>query len=335
MFDIPVSKMNDKQLRNAVQWLYDELAIFKRKYNDAIYNLDSENLGKSFTVTQNNMKTQLKIAADAIKSAVTEEDLVSELTNYSTISQTAQQIETAVESVSDDTDNKLRNYSTISQTAQQIETAVVSINNATDNKLKNYSTVEQTAQQIASTVTSEYVTELIGDDLVTNATLQSSIAQSASEIYAEVSSVYEKQDDAEAAYDNLNSSISRISVKADSVSSRVTNLETFQESTFTQTAYGFTLDGEQTTFTGVIYLTDEDNNKRFSFFFDPGSQGYEQVFLRNCDGSIVRPLVLGDSDGQVYIQSAADGNQVATRNWVLAQDFSTGGTGGTAVAVFG
>ena len=96
MFDIPISKMNDKQLRNAVQTLYDELAMFKRKYNDAIYNLDSDNLGKSFTIEQNNMKTQIKVAADAIKTMVTDTDLDKTLENYSTITQTANAIQTVV-----------------------------------------------------------------------------------------------------------------------------------------------------------------------------------------------------------------------------------------------
>lgn len=96
MFDIPISKMNDKQLRNAVQLLYDELAMFKRKYNDAIYNLDSDNLGKSFTIEQNNMKAQIKIAADAIKTMVSESDLDKTLENYSTITQTANAIQTVV-----------------------------------------------------------------------------------------------------------------------------------------------------------------------------------------------------------------------------------------------
>lgn len=96
MFDIPISKMNDKQLRNAVQMLYDELAMFKRKYNDAIYNLDSDNLGKSFTIEQNNMKAQIKVTADAIKTMVSDTDLQSALTNYSTITQTANAIQTVV-----------------------------------------------------------------------------------------------------------------------------------------------------------------------------------------------------------------------------------------------
>ena len=92
-----ISKMNFKELRDEVQLLRDELAIFKRKYEDAIYNLDSENLGKSFTIAQNNLKAQIKITADALKSTVTKEELKTELLNYSTIEQTADSISSYVQ----------------------------------------------------------------------------------------------------------------------------------------------------------------------------------------------------------------------------------------------
>lgn len=96
MSDLDINKMSFKQLRNEVQLLRDELAIFKRKYEDAIYNLDSDNLGKSFTVEQNNMKAQIKITADAIKTMVSDTDLAAELEKYSTITQTASAIQTVV-----------------------------------------------------------------------------------------------------------------------------------------------------------------------------------------------------------------------------------------------
>ena len=91
-----IEKMNFKELRKEVQLLRDELAIFKRKYEDAIYNLDSENFGKSFTVEQNNMKAQIKVTADAIKTMVSDTDLETALANYSTITQTANAIQTIV-----------------------------------------------------------------------------------------------------------------------------------------------------------------------------------------------------------------------------------------------
>ncbi|MBR6603037.1 MAG: hypothetical protein IKK94_03360 [Clostridia bacterium] len=92
-----INKMNFKELREEVQLLRDELAIFKRKYEDAIYNLDGDNLGKSFTIAQDNLKAQIKITADALKSTVTKEDLETKLTEYSTIEQTAGSISSYVQ----------------------------------------------------------------------------------------------------------------------------------------------------------------------------------------------------------------------------------------------
>lgn len=91
-----INDMNFKQLRNEVQNLRDELAIFKRKYEDIIYNLDSDNFGRAFTAQQNDMKAQIKLSADAIKTKVSETDLQTELLNYSSITQTAQAIKTVV-----------------------------------------------------------------------------------------------------------------------------------------------------------------------------------------------------------------------------------------------
>lgn len=93
-----IEKMNFKELRSEVQYLRDELAIFKRKYEDAIYNLNGDNFGKSFTVEQNGMKAQIKITADAIKTKVSDTDLQKELEKYSTIEQTADAITTTVTS---------------------------------------------------------------------------------------------------------------------------------------------------------------------------------------------------------------------------------------------
>jgi len=87
-----IEKMNFKELRAEVQLLRDELAIFKRKYEDAIYNLDSDNFGKSFTVEQNNMKAQIQISADAIRTKVSKDDFA----EYSEISQTAKAISTLI-----------------------------------------------------------------------------------------------------------------------------------------------------------------------------------------------------------------------------------------------
>lgn len=132
-----IEKMNFKELRTEVQLLRDELAIFKRKYEDAIYNLDNDNFGTSFTVTQNNMKAQLKIAADAIKSAVTEENLALELKNYSTIEQTAETITSTV-------------------TAEYVKT-LIGDSYVTDAVMK--SQIQQSSEQIMLSVSAEYETK--------------------------------------------------------------------------------------------------------------------------------------------------------------------------------
>lgn len=96
MYESNIEKMDFKQLRSMVRFLNDELSMFKRKYEDAIYNLDSDNFAKSYTIEQNGMKTQIKIAADAIKTMVSDTDLKDALKKYSTIEQTADAIQTVV-----------------------------------------------------------------------------------------------------------------------------------------------------------------------------------------------------------------------------------------------
>lgn len=287
MFDRDISKMNFKQLREEVQLLRDELAVFKRKYEDAIYNLDSDNFGKSFTVEQNNMKAQIKISADAIKTMVSSDDLSGELEKYSTITQTAEQIETAVK-----------------KTALE-----------TDNKLKEYSTVSQTADAITSTVTGEYVKSLINDEYVTNAVFNTEIKQTTDEIIQTVSLKYQTKDDADDSYSLIRSEISQ---KASQIGLRVESLEELKESVFLQTADGFLLDGEQTAFTGVIYLTDNNKEKSFSVFHDE-SQGYEQVLMHSCSNNPSLPIIIGDyvaGEHYVYIGAGTEKNKVATRGWV-------------------
>lgn len=290
MSDTPIQKMDFKQLRNEVQLLRDELAKMRRQYEDLFFNLDNENFSSRIIKEKEGMKAEIKLTAEEIKTKVSETDI----------------------------DEKLENYSTISQTAEAISLSVTQINEATDAKLKNYSTIIQTAEAITNTVTKEYVDSLIGDIYVSNAELTSEIEQSATEIKSTVSATYETKAEAENEYENLYDEISTVSQTAGAITSRVSNLETFKESVFTQTAYGFTLDGEQTTFTGVIYLTDNTGDKSFSFFLDD-SQGYEQVFMHNCDGQISRPLVIGDKNGtthNVYIGSVGTDNKVATQGWV-------------------
>lgn len=263
MSETDINKMDFKTLRKEVQLIKDELAIMKRKYEDAIYNLDRDNFSKSFTIEHDNMKTQVKITADSIKTMVSNTDL--------------------------------------------------------ENALSEYSTIEQTANAITSTVNGTYVKTLIGDEYVSNATFESKIQQTSQSILSTVSATYETQDGAAQKY-------SEIQQTATIITTKVSDLENFKTSVFTQTVDGFTLDGEKTTFTGVIYLTDNLGNKKFAFTHDE-SQGYNFVSFRGI-GRTIFPIVIGDSNygnPNVYIGGTANSDRVATRGWVESN----------SVAVFG
>ena len=70
-----IDKMNFKQLRNEVQLLRDELAIMKRKYEDAIYNIDESNFSSKIIQERDNMKAEISVTADEIKTKLSKEDL--------------------------------------------------------------------------------------------------------------------------------------------------------------------------------------------------------------------------------------------------------------------
>lgn len=259
MFDIPISRMNDKQLRNAVQLLYDELALFKRKYNDAIHNLDEDNFGKSFTIAQNNMKAQFKMAADVIKFAVTEDDLAQELTKYSTIEQTAEAITSTVTAeyvntligggyvtnammmsqIQQTSEQILLSVSTEYETKENAETSYNSLNSSIaltseqiqskvsktdlEKKLSDYSTITQTASDITAAVSAErsYVTNLLDTEYYTQAEVDSKISVSADGVLVEVSGVYQTIDAADDDYSYLNGRINTTNSNVSSLRSSI------------------------------------------------------------------------------------------------------------------
>ena len=87
-----ISKMNYKELRNEVQLLRDELAMMKRTFEDIIHNLDTDNFSSRFVKEQGDMRTAIEVNAEGIKSTVSKKDLE----QYSTIKQTAEQIQNVV-----------------------------------------------------------------------------------------------------------------------------------------------------------------------------------------------------------------------------------------------
>lgn len=90
MSDMDINRMDFKQLRNEVQFLRDELAIFRRKYEDMIYNLDSDNFSSHIIKEKDGMKAQIKLTAEEISTKVSNEDF------ESAISQTAERISSVV-----------------------------------------------------------------------------------------------------------------------------------------------------------------------------------------------------------------------------------------------
>ena len=91
-----ISKMNDKELRAEVQLIRDELARYQRIINDALQNIGSDNFGKSLSLEYGKMRTKIDVTAKAIKTMVSDTDLAKELEKYSTITQTAEAIQTVV-----------------------------------------------------------------------------------------------------------------------------------------------------------------------------------------------------------------------------------------------
>lgn len=112
-----------KRLRNEVQMLRDELAIMKRKYEDIIYNLDTDNFSSRFTKEQGDMRAAIEFTAEGIKTVVTRtEELKDKVTSAeSRIEQTEKSISTQV---SKEVDGKMSEYSTTEQTVEAIRALV-------------------------------------------------------------------------------------------------------------------------------------------------------------------------------------------------------------------
>jgi hypothetical protein len=261
-----INQMDDKQLRNEVQLLRDELAIFKRKFEDIIYNLDDDNFSSRIVREKGEMRTAIKVTAEGIETKVSSEEFESEKI------QTESKIESAVTALNNDLSSK------ITQTVSAIEQEVKARGEA-DTQLS--SKITQTASEINSTVTANY--------------------------------------------NSLSSSISSVRQTANSVSSRVESVEDGKFNGYTlfeQTNDQFFFDGQKTVFTGCIYLTDNQKNKKFSFFHNEDDN---TVYMWDYVDSTLK-IVIGDDEGRVYIGDGNPGSEIATRNWVL----ENGGGGGTA-----
>lgn len=122
MSDTEISKMNFKQLRNEVQELRDELARFKRAYNDTIENLDDSNLSEYLIKEKEGMKTEIEVSADGIKALVVKSDELGE--RCATIEATADKIQTQV---TKNQENIGKFDSKLTQTAEEISSEVTAV----------------------------------------------------------------------------------------------------------------------------------------------------------------------------------------------------------------
>lgn len=122
MSDTEISKMNFKQLRNEVQELRDELARFKRAYNDTIENLDDSNLSEYLIKEKEGMKTEIEVSADGITALIARSD---ELGNRcTTIEVNAEKIQTQV---AKNQKNIGEFDSKLTQTAEKISSEVTAV----------------------------------------------------------------------------------------------------------------------------------------------------------------------------------------------------------------
>ena len=130
-----IDDMNYDELRAFVKSFYNVFTRFKREYLDTLENLDDNNFSGQFIKKQDDMKTAIRITAEGIETKVSREDLDSTLENYSTITQTAEAIETEVKTLSD-ADAELS--SRITQTSNSISAVIEG--QYTDDMFRNYFT---------------------------------------------------------------------------------------------------------------------------------------------------------------------------------------------------
>ena len=313
MSDKSIENMTDKELRDEVQHLRDDLAKMKRFYEDLFYNLDIENFSSRFVKEQNGMKTKIELTEAGIKTAVSKTDLATKLSEYSTTEQTAEEIKSVVGAESELLGKQI---SKVSQTAENIRLEVDKKESKTDsegkyNQLK--SMIDLNAEGISTKVSKtefDSTKKALGEQV-------SEVKQTASELSVEVSSK-ESKSDAISKYNDLHA---LIQINANGIASKVSAGEF--ASLFAQTADGFTFDGNKTKFSGVIFLTDKYLNLKSSIFYD-NSQGPQQILFHSPTAEVI-PIVLGDGkkptdystyDTDVFIGQVIPGNEVATRGWV-------------------
>ena len=322
-----IEEMDFKELRVKVQELYDELTVFRRKINDTINNLDSDNFGRSFTIEHRDMRTKIEATAEHIKATVSKKDLLTELEKYSTVEMTADKITTMVN-------------------ADYVNTLIGDTYATTANML---STIEQKASSIMLSVETKYETKEDAEDAYDEinkdvATLSSSIEVNKDSISAIVSGTHTKN-----ILDNYLTGlvISPNSIKmVDNNSYSIYNKNGLRFYDSSDQIEGWAIGpsvavggvlkyyvngGAAYTFgtgdTGTNYSTTDmvlkaTNNQRGRFVVDVSKSSNREVKFDGLN------YVSGDeSSPYIYVNEKL----LATQDWVRAN----GGGGGTTVAVFG
>ena len=145
-------------------------------------------------------------------------------------------------------------------------------------------------------------------------------------LYQEISTVSVKADEINMIVNQYDDAISNIQQTSTAIELQVKDVIGGSESIFQQTADGFLLDGRKVTITGILYFTDDAGGNDFWIVHDQSQDpNFKQVMLSTAinDNGKHTPIVIGDIDNDneinVYIGGFADGNQPATRQWVLEQ----------------
>lgn len=288
-----LNQMEVKQLRNEVQLLRDELAIFKRKYEDIIYNLDDDNFSSTLLREKEGMKTSIEVNAEGIKTKVSNEEFESAKT------QLAGQITSEVNKLDGTLSTK------ITQTEELIESKVLDLA-STDAVLA--SSIQQSSNKISAIISGDYTDDMLNNYLTGIEITPNQIKMIAT---ATAYSIFSGQ--GLRFYDKENQ-IEGWSIEPDKNYGGVFNYYVNGGNCYT---FGTGLSKSGTTDEEKYYDTDMVikalNGQRGSFVVDVSGSGNQQIKFFCADWSTEQdtPRIM------------ANGQLLATRKWVLA---NAGGT---------
>ena len=356
-----INSMNFKQLKNEVQSLRDEIAIMKRKYEDIIYNLDTDNFSQRVVKQGKDMYTKIEQNAEGI--SIQAEKVEENKQNLATLKITADEIESEVFEENEDGTKTSR----ITQTADAIRSEIKSATETLDEKFENYSTTEQTESKISAKV-KEYVTNTLDDkDYVTNAELEITANGIRSTVTSNYNTLSGDIDDVWSYASGIEQTASRISTRVGKVENGqyTQNGETY--TLFEQTADKFTFTGNvNIRSTDEVYSTvkiDAGHLQLYPYGSSDSIVDLGMYYINNVwqprmrfgqgtgDGVKGTGWIYKDLDnfGMVYNTNsgkvlAIDFNSTSNAIYIRGNvEFSggtvtglpAGGTGGTATAVFG